>query len=541
MSLIRLHVFSSFVLLMCFLLVACSGGSSSSPFPASLTSSSSRSNSVSSANFGVTFSQSTETPVIGSAVLFTDTSLLGGSEWLWEFGDGSTSNQSSTGHVYVSTGSYLVKLTIKTSAGLSSASRSITVVGHAVDDPRYTIDQSISDQAQSTTLAFNGLAMLTGDLKAQSFFPPGKVADYTGFQYLRDNDPDEMGHNTSFLTRIACNILYVLDAAQIAKLNTLAMSQIVDVQEYAYRRYTLMQAFRYLLEGTGPQAMLNLSAVKATSRNLYVIDGQIAFDRANLYAEIYNSLTPAQWQYLDAMKGKGWNSWPEVTEAQIADKFALLSPGAKTLVMTYAGDIFSWYAGSVEADIYFCPERHGTYYGGFYIKDAPAIGHEGYTINEQLTATAGAALIDSAKGYVTAGQATLVSSLASLQRSNLYLGSSNMLQLRTDVSLLLRQLRTSLSNGDVIKAKVLELSAYYGELDGENNYYYATIFNQLNNDLSDQKKQELLALRHSILSGNYADGTPFDFTTATVHYLYADPINDQSILKPYLDAAKNLF
>ena len=42
--------------------------------------------------------------------------------------------------------------------------------------------------------------------------------------------------------------------------------------------------------------------------------------------------------------------------------------------MTYAGDLFSWYAGSLEADVYFCPERQGTYYGGFYIKDAPAIG-----------------------------------------------------------------------------------------------------------------------------------------------------------------------
>ena len=66
--------------------------------------------------------------------------------------------------------------------------------------------------------------------------------------------------------------------------------------------------------------------------------------------------------------------------------------------MTYASDMFSWYAGSLDADVYFCPERHGTYYGGFYIKDAPAVGHEGYSISEQLTATAGAALCDSLEG-----------------------------------------------------------------------------------------------------------------------------------------------
>ena len=88
-----------------------------------------------------------------------------------------------------------------------------------------------------------------------------------------------------------------------------------------------------------------------------------------------------------------------------------LPQGTVVAVMTYASDIFSWYAGSVTADVYFCPERHGTYYGGFYIKDAPAVGHEGYSISEQLTAMAGAALSDSSKGYVTPEQAAAFSSL----------------------------------------------------------------------------------------------------------------------------------
>ena len=105
-----------------------------------------------------------------------------------------------------------------------------------------------------------------------------------------------------------------------------------------------------------------------------------------------------------------------------------LPQGTAQLVMTYASDIFSWYAGSVDADVYFCPERHGTYYGGFYIKDAPAVGHEGYSISEQLTATAGAALCDSSEGYVTQSQAALMSSLLDLQRNNLYAGTTNIVQ-----------------------------------------------------------------------------------------------------------------
>ena len=60
------------------------------------------------------------------------------------------------------------------------------------DGATMNMDQTLSDQAQLTTIAFDGLAFLTGSLGSDSFFPPGKVADYWGFQYLRDNDPSGM-------------------------------------------------------------------------------------------------------------------------------------------------------------------------------------------------------------------------------------------------------------------------------------------------------------------------------------------------------------
>ena len=97
----------------------------------------------------------------------------------------------------------------------------------------FTMAQTISDGAQLTTLAFDGLAIMTGNLDSQSFFPPGKVADYTGFQYLRDNDPDNMGHNTSFLTRIANNVIYLLNDSQLTQLVTLAVAQQGQVSLYA--------------------------------------------------------------------------------------------------------------------------------------------------------------------------------------------------------------------------------------------------------------------------------------------------------------------
>ena len=55
-------------------------------------------------------------------------------------------------------------------------------------DNRYSLQQAMSDNAQLSTIAFSGLAFITGSLGADSFMPPGKVADFFGFQYMRDVD-----------------------------------------------------------------------------------------------------------------------------------------------------------------------------------------------------------------------------------------------------------------------------------------------------------------------------------------------------------------
>lgn len=50
----------------------------------------------------------------------------------------------------------------------------------------YSIEQAISDNAQLSTLAFDGLGFLAGNFCSDTFLPPGKVSDFFGFQYLRD-------------------------------------------------------------------------------------------------------------------------------------------------------------------------------------------------------------------------------------------------------------------------------------------------------------------------------------------------------------------
>ena len=114
----------------------------------------------------------------------------------------------------------------------------------------YNIEQALSDRAQGMTISFDALGFLTGSLGADSFYPPGKVADFWGFQYLRDNDPSQMGHNTDFLTRAAFNMLYVLTPEQRAQLVTLAEGQVDSINTYGYQRFVLMDAFRRLLEET---------------------------------------------------------------------------------------------------------------------------------------------------------------------------------------------------------------------------------------------------------------------------------------------------
>lgn len=54
------------------------------------------------------------------------------------------------------------------------------------------------------------------------------------------------------------------------------------------------------------------------------------------------------------MVGKGMLDWPDVQEP---DELRGLDRHVKVAVMTYAGDMLSWYAGSVDADVCFCPER----------------------------------------------------------------------------------------------------------------------------------------------------------------------------------------
>jgi hypothetical protein len=365
----------------------------------------------------------------------------------------------------------------------------------------YNMEQTLSDQAQQATIAFDALAFLTGDSCSDTFLPPGKVADYAGFQYLRDNDPTEMGHNTDFVTRIADNVLSILSSEQLAQFISLSKAEAPLSNQYAYMRFPLTRAFRAQLEGDvlAESSDLDRAAVMSYSAELYDVDASISLLRAKAYAGVIRSLNSSQRAYLDGLASGGMLSWPQANASSVLRSSG---QGNSVAMRTYASEMFSWYAGSIESDVYFCPERQATYFGSFYMKDRPAMGNPGYSISTTLTGDSGNDFL----GLLDFSQREKITELVDVQRSDL----EEIVSLRRSIAAELRQAL----NGEAINESALRsLSARYGELDGEISYYYAMNFAEVDKSLTEEQKQKMAALRG--LDGFVCQGA----------YLYSQPIS----------------
>jgi len=156
----------------------------------------------------------------------------------------------------------------------------------------------------------------------------------------------------------------------MAKLKALASTQLQQVDQYGYQRYPLMKAFRRSSTARFRRFFRPEPERGEEGLARAVPDhGQISFDGV-LYADVLRSLDSTQKAYLDAMKGKGWKSWPDIAASRSGARWPACRRhgGERDDLRERPVQLVS---GSLEADVYFCPERHGTYYGGFYIKDAP--------------------------------------------------------------------------------------------------------------------------------------------------------------------------
>lgn len=364
----------------------------------------------------------------------------------------------------------------------------------------YTTEQAVSDKAQLHTIAFNGLAFMTGTFGADTFLPPGKAADFFGFQHMRDIDRSEAGHNMNFLTRIANATLAILTDSQKAQLVELAREQEPLYRRLAMLRLPLIKAFRENMEGAIPAGSSGLSreAVRSHVAAVFEVDGLLAYRRAEVCGAIIRSLDPSQTARLRKLSFGDSSTWPDLPE-QIDRR--LLSHEQDVAVMTYASELFSWHAGSVESDVYFCPERHGTYFGGFYMKDYPAMGNADYFISTSLTGDSGDAFLTR---ILTPRQGALITEIIDVQRKTL----EEIVSVRTAIS---KALRGFIAGTPPSRDSVLALARRYGELDGEVSHLYATRFAQVYRTLTAAQKQQMVALRNQ---SAFPKGA----------YLYADAI-----------------
>lgn len=375
------------------------------------------------------------------------------------------------------------------------------------------INNTISDMAQSTTLAFDGLAFVTGTFCAQTFYPPGKVADFFGFQYLRDNDPTGLGHNTDFTTLTSEPVLAMLNDAQLKTLAALGNTDGPLAKDYGLARFPLAMAFRRLFDAKTPNGhpALDVNAVKAYSAHLFSIDGQMSYLRAQAYASVLNSLSDAQRaQLLLVKQGAASSAWAALqpSDPTAIGKIMQKYPSQGDL-RTYAGEMLAWFVGGTDPDVYFCPERQATYFGSFFMKDIKAMHNPGYSIDPNMTADMGNFFL----GKLDATQKPKITGLVATQKADL-------LAVVDKRKALSDALRGFLTAGTASEDAILALSEQYGALDGEISYFYATAFSGLG--LTAEQAAALMAERKTVTAEQ--GGSPDYDDQCGDGYLYSAPL-----------------
>ena len=346
-----------------------------------------------------------------------------------------------------------------------------------------SLAQAVANNTQQNTYSFNGMAFISGSACCDSFLPPGKVADFFGFQAMRDSAPN--GHSNLFLDNIASNMLTTLNSTQIAKMAALAtdQTQINSTNLYAMQRFPLMVAFRRTLTGNLPSGSsgLSLTAVQNHSAYLYEIDANLTISRARLYAEIISSLNDTQKGIMQNMVSGGFYTWKNLSEIKIDN----VKGDSQVLLTSYVGDIFAWFGGNIENYTYFCPERQGDYFGAFYVKDAPALLSHNYLIPSNTTGDGGMNFLN----ILSPAQKQIMMDIGNQQ----YTALMDLVEHRREISTELMKL---LSGGTINETLIRVLDREYGMLDGKISYLYATAFSKVYKTLNESQIAQTTVIRN---------------------------------------------
>jgi len=252
-----------------------------------------------------------------------------------------------------------------------------------------------------------------------------------------------------FLSRVAGNVLHILNDRQRQLFTDLAAEQAPQFEQLALKRMPLIEAFQREKDGTIPKGSsgLNRAAVARYLGDIFAFDAELSYRRAEVFGQVVATFTPEQKAAFAKMKFGDFNTWPDLDER---DALKRPNPGKSRFFtvayMTYASEFFSWYAGSIDADTYFCPERHGTYFGSFYMKDMPAMGKRNYDISTAVTGDSGENFLK----LLTAEQRNNITAIIDQQRKPL----AEIVVVRKAIA---TELRKFLTGGQPDKQKVLAL------------------------------------------------------------------------------------
>ncbi len=367
----------------------------------------------------------------------------------------------------------------------------------------YSIEQSTDDNTQLKTISFAALAFMSSDICDMSFLPPGKSASYFGFQHLRDVFGGAEGHGQNFVPRIANNLLYILNRSQKNKLIHLAEKQLKKINQFAMMRFPLLITFDRFAHKQLPNGTLQLNRQKIIqhSADLYALDGELSYERAIGFAEVIHSLSKNQKEKLEGLKNKKLDNW--TTHSEQLDKRSF-DHDVYIALMTYSSELYSWYAGDLEKDVYFTPERTAAYFGAYWTKAAPmkAVKTKNYKISMNLTSESGVLFLE----MLSSKQRKKITGLVQAQKRYLL----SLTNIRRGIAVEIRKIFTGTTGNYV---EVIRLSRKFGEADGEIAYLYANAFTEVRHSLTRNQQKKAIEIRN--ISQYKCKGA----------FLYAEPIS----------------
>jgi hypothetical protein len=312
-------------------------------------------------------------------------------------------------------------------------------------------------------------------LCADTFFPPGELIDFWGFQWIRDTDVDGQGHNSNYAAYAANAILNVLNDTQKGWILDHSYTQVgvLNISSISLANMT-SSTYDGLVYGRLPFQMavrdsraLNMvkSRVVKYFGSMYLLAGRVAISRAKLFVRLKNSLNPTQLQTLNSYTG--FYSFPSTS----TDTFCSKANGEYVGLMykTVAGDFLAWFKGNQLRDAYFAPERVASYFGLFYLKDIISLERNALglstTIDSALTGNYGLNL----QKLLNGDQRPFMTNLLNSELPYAY----KLYYARSNITSLLR----GFVSGSVNETLILSFAKQIGEYDGAISYFAALALN----------------------------------------------------------------